>query len=175
VASFQDRVIGVMRLRAPMFEEIEHDASATVQAAIVVLAVTIASSLVVFDLGVTLFVGTIVAGLVRWVVGAFVVWVIGTRLLPGRKTEGDFTQVMRTIGFAHAPGIFAVLAIIPVFGWLIALAASIWALAAAVIGVRQALDYDDTLRAVIVCLIAWVVMFVVTMVASLIGLGARVW
>ncbi|HYN07535.1 MAG TPA: YIP1 family protein [Vicinamibacterales bacterium] len=175
MASFQERVVGVMRLQAATFEEVEHDANATAQAAIVVLAVTIASSLVVLDLGVTLFLGTILAGLIRWVAGAFVVWIIGTRLLPGRNTEGDFTQVMRTIGFAHAPGIFAVLWIIPIIGWLIALAASIWALIATVIGVRQALDYDDTLRAVIVCVIAWIVMVLVMMVASLIGLGARVW
>ena len=175
MASFQDRVIGVMRLQAAAFEEVEHDTNATSQAAIVVLVVTIASALLVIDLGLRLFLGTIVTGLVRWVVGAFVVWVIGTRLLPGPKTEGDFTQLMRTIGFAHAPGIFGVLAIIPLIGWLVALAASIWALSAAVIGVRQALDYDDTLRAVIVCVLAWVAMIMVMMLASLLGLGARVW
>jgi hypothetical protein len=175
VASFQDRVIGVMRLQAAAFEEVEHDTTATSQAAMVVVAATIARGLVVLDLGASLFLGTVVAGLIGWVVGAFVVWLIGTRLLPGRNTEGDFTQLMRTVGFAQAPGVFAVLGIIPILGWLISFAAGIWVLIATVIGVRQALDYDDTLRAVIVCLIAWVVMFVVMMVASLIGLGARVW
>ena len=175
MASFQDRVIGVMRLQAAAFEEVEHDTNATSQAAIVVLVVTMASALLVLDLGMRLFLGTIMTGLVRWVVGAFVVWVIGTKLLPGPNTEGDFTQLMRTLGFAHAPGIFGVLAIVPVIGWLVALAASIWALIAAVIGVRQALDYDDTLRAVIVCVLAWVAMIVVMMLASLVGLGARVW
>jgi hypothetical protein len=51
----------------------------------------------------------------------------------------------------------------------------VWVLAATVIAVRQALDYDDTLRAVIVCVIAWLVMFFVTMLASLIGLGTRLY
>jgi hypothetical protein len=175
VAGFQNRVIGVMRLRPAAFEEIEHDPRATSQAAIVVLVVTIAGALAVIDLGATVFLGTIVAGLVRWVTGAVVVWVIGTRLLPGRNTEGDFTQVMRTIGFAHAPGIFAALAVLPIVGGLIAVAAGIWTLVAAVIGVRHALDYDDTLRALIVCVIAWIAMVLVMMAASLIGFGARVW
>ena len=48
----------------------------------------------------------------------------------------------------------------------------VWTLVALVIGVRQALDYDDTLKAVIVCVIAWVVMLVVMMMVAVLGVGA---
>ncbi len=43
-----------------------------------------------------------------------------------------------------------------------------------VIAVRQALDYDDTLKAVIVCVVAWVLMVAVVIVGALFGLGAAI-
>ena len=39
MASFQDRVVGVLRLQAATFEDVEHDPTALSQSAIVVLAV----------------------------------------------------------------------------------------------------------------------------------------
>lgn len=172
--NFQERVVGVMRLQAATFEEVEHDASATSQAAIVVLAATIARGLSWYYLGVSVFLGSVVSALAGWILGAIVLWIIGTRVLPGKNTSADLGQLLRTVGFAQAPGIFAILAIIPILGWLIGFLVGIWVLAATVIGVRQALDYDDTLRAVVVCLVAWVVMFAVMMIASMFGIGARV-
>ena len=43
---------------------------------------------------------------------------------------------------------------------------SVWMLAATVVAVRQALDYDSTLRAVAVCALGWVLAIVIA-----IGLG----
>jgi hypothetical protein len=174
VSSFQERVVGVMRLRAATFEEVEHDASATSQAAIVVLVATIAQRLSLYDLGVRWLLGSIVAALVAWLVGALVLFFIGTRVLPGKNTSADVGQLLRTVGFAQAPGIFAILGVLPLLGGLIGLLVFLWVLAATVIAVRQALDYDDTLRAVIVCLLAAIAWVAVVMVASLIGLGGRV-
>jgi hypothetical protein len=54
-----------------------------------------------------------------------------------------------------------VLGIIPLLGGLFLLAAAIWMLISTVIAVRQALDYQSTLRAVGVCLIGWIVMGIV--------------
>jgi hypothetical protein len=175
VASFQNRVIGAMRLQAATFEEVEHDTNATTQAAIVVLIATFARGLGWYYLGVMAILVTFLGALVGWVIGAVVIWAIGTRVLPGRNTEADPQQLMRTLGFAQAPGIFAVLAVLPLLGWLISVVVFLWGLAATVIAVRQALDYDDTLRAVIVCVIGSLVMFFVTMLASLIGLGTRLY
>jgi hypothetical protein len=93
-------------------------------------------------------------------------------MLPGKNTEADFQQVLRVVGFAQAPGLFNVLGIIPFLGWIIRFAAAIWCLIALVIAVRQVLDYDDTMKAVLVCVIAWVIMFAVTMMVSVLGFGA---
>ena len=78
-------------------------------------------------------------------------FLVGTRLLPGPKTEADFGQLLRTLGFSATPGVFQIFGIVPVVGWLIALAASLWQLAAMVVAVRQALDYESTGRAIAVC------------------------
>jgi hypothetical protein len=174
MASFQDRVVGAIRLQAATFEDIERDPSAVSQAAIVVVAATIAGSIGALRYG--LFLGTTVAsivfGLIGWAVGAAVVWLVGTRLMPGKNTEADFQQVLRVIGFAQAPGLFNVLGIIPFLGWLVRVAVWIWTLAALVIAVRQALDYDDTLKAVLVCIIAWVIMFIALAMVGFLGFGA---
>jgi hypothetical protein len=58
-----------------------------------------------------------------------------------------------------------VLAIIPFLGPLIGFLVAIWSLVIGVIAVRQVLDYSNTGRAIIVCLIAavlcWLVIFLV--------------
>jgi hypothetical protein len=174
MASFQDRVVGALRLQAATFEDVEHDPSAVSQAAIVVLAAAVAGVIgsSAWGLNPGVAVASIVFGFIGWAVGAAVVWLVGTRLMPGKNTEADFQQVLRVVGFAQAPGLFAVLGIIPFLGWLIRFAASIWTLIALVIAVRQALDYDDTVKAVIVCVIAWVIMFVVMMMVGILGFGA---
>jgi len=170
MASIQDRVIGAMRLDVNTFEEVERDQTATGQAALVVLAGSISGGLGTGRLtGILL--GAIL-GLAAWALAAWVVMFVGTRLLPGRNTEADFGQVARAIGFAQAPYLLGILAIIPILGYLIRFALWIWVLVAMIVAVRHALDYDDTVRAVFVCLIAWAIMFVMAMIVATIGAGA---
>ena len=174
MASFQDRVIGAMRLQAATFEDVEHDPTAVSQSAILVLAVAVAGVIGASAWGFYpgAAVASIVFALIGWAVSSAVVWLIGTRLMPGKNTEADFAQVLRVVGFAQAPGLFTVLGIIPILGWLVRFVVWIWTLVALVIAVRQALDYDDTLKAVIVCVIAWVVMFMATLMVGFLGFGA---
>ncbi|MFO7302015.1 MAG: YIP1 family protein [Acidobacteriota bacterium] len=177
MASLQDRIVGAMRLQVSTFEEVEHDATATSQAAMVVALVGVASAIASIRwIGITGFVGGVVSQLVGWLIASGILLLVGTRLFPGRNTQADYGQMLRTLGFAQAPGLFNVLAFIPILGWLVRLVVWIWMLVAMVIAVRQALDYEDTLRAVIVVLVAWIVMVVVTvifgMMFGLFGLGA---
>jgi hypothetical protein len=66
-----------------------------------------------------------------------------------------------------------VLGIIPGLTGVVFFVASVWMLIAMVIAVRQALDYQSTLRAVGVCVIGWVVqiLILVLLFAILGGLG----
>jgi hypothetical protein len=173
MASFQERVIGALRLQVSTFEEVEHDATATSQAAVLVLVVGIARGLgSIRFMGITGVITFAVLALIGWVIGAAVLWAVGTKLLPGKNTEADIGQLLRTVGFAQAPGLFGLLSIIPILGLIVTLVVALWSLVALVIAVRQALDYEDTLRAVIVCVIAWAVMMVVMALAGGLGFSA---
>jgi hypothetical protein len=87
--------------------------------------------------------------------------------MPEPTTKADFNEVFRTVGFAASPGIFSVAAIVPFLGPVISLLVGVWSLVIGVIAVRQALDYSNTGRAIIVCLIAGVICWIVVIVVFL--------
>ena len=155
MASFVDRVVGAARLDIQTYEEVEHDTTATPQAMGVVVLVAVASGLGALTSGGTGVVGTLVGALIGWVAWAALIWLIGTKLLPEPGTEADIGQLLRTMGFAAAPGLLLVLRIIPLVGGLIAVVVWLWQLTAMVVAVRQALDYKSSGRAVGVVLIGW--------------------
>ena len=143
------RMLGAALLRVDTYEEVERESSATLQALLVVVLVTIAS------LGGALLggdkvdvVSAVIVGLVRgvasWALWALATWIIGATICKTEHTEADWGQLARCTGFAQTPRILNVLAFVPVVGGLIVLVASIWSLAAMVVGVRQALDYTST-------------------------------
>lgn len=150
-----------------VYEEVEADTGATGQAMGVVLLSSLAGGIGAVGLGAGGFGGVVVGGiaaLIGWVSWAFVTYLIGTRLLPEPQTRADVGELMRTLGFAQSPGLVRILGVIPVLGPLVLIVVSIWMLVAMVIAVRQALDYTNTLRAVGVCLVGWVLSLVITIV-----------
>jgi hypothetical protein len=167
MATFQDRIIRAAKLDAKLYEEVEADREATGQAMAVVAMSAVAAGIGSLGSGGLLgLVGGTVAALVGWLIWAFLTYFIGTRLLPEPKTKADYGELLRTIGFASAPGMIRVLGVIPGLGALLFLAAGIWMLVAMVIAVRQALDYTSTPRAVGVCLIGWLVQAVILILAA---------
>lgn len=85
------------------------------------------------------------------------VYLIGTKFLHEPQTKSDIGELLRTIGFASSPGLIRVFGVFPGAEKLVFPAASAWMIVAMVIAVRQALDYKGTWRAVIVCVIGWIV------------------
>jgi hypothetical protein len=93
--------------------------------------------------------------LVGWAAWALLVYQIGGRLMPTKETRVDVTELLRTIGFSTAPGFLCVLGVMPSVARPAFILAFVWMLVSMVVAVRQALDYDSTIRAVVVCLIGW--------------------
>ena len=173
MASIWDRMFRAAKLDARLYEEVEADTDATMQAMTVVVLAAIAAGIGSLGSGsaTAIVTGTIVS-LVGWLVWAFLTYFIGTRLLPEPQTSADYGELLRTIGFASAPGVIRALGIVPGLGAPLFLIGGIWMLVAMVIAVRQALDYTSTWRAVGVCLIGWLVQAVIIMLAApMIGLG----
>lgn len=173
MASFSDRMIGAARLDVSTYEEVEADETATGQAIAVVVLSSLAAGIGSFRvLGLSGLLWATIAALVGWFIWAAVTFFVGTRILPEPQTRSDVGELLRTIGFSASPGILRILQIIPLIGWLISFAASIWMLVAMVVAVRQALDYRSTGRAVGVCLIGFVINLVVMFLfATVFGVG----
>jgi hypothetical protein len=103
-------------------------------------------------------------------VWAFIIYIVGTRWLPEPGTHADWGEVLRTVGFANAPGVLRVLGVIPVLRALVFFVTAVWVLVAVVIAVRSALDYTSTLRAVGVCVVGWLIQWLIFgLVATLLG------
>ncbi len=172
MATIQDRIIRAAKLDSQLYEEVEADRDATGQAMAVVVMSAVAAGIGLGSGGLLGIVGGTIVALVGWCIWAFLTYFIGTRLLPESQTKADYGKLLRTIGFASAPGLIRVFGVIPGFGAFLFLVAGIWMLVATVIAVRQALDYTSTPRAVGVCLIGWLVQAVILVLAApLIGLG----
>jgi hypothetical protein len=176
MASLTERMLGAAKLDVATYEEVEADTTATPQAMLVVVLANLAAGVGVWrEVGIGGLLVTTLISLVGWYAWAFVTYFVGTRFLPGPKTQADVGQLLRPIGFSATPGLIRVLGIVPGFNWFLSLVAALWMLVAMVVAVRQALDYDSTGRAVAVCLIGWVFNIVVFVVlAALYGVPAMI-
>jgi hypothetical protein len=174
MSTFLRRIAGALSLDPLIFEEVEADAGATRQAALVVVLSSLSAGLGATHLGttgvslMTLLVGSLVA-LGAWVAWAFLTYFIGTRLMPEPQTRADLGQLLRTLGFAASPGLLRVFLVLPVVRPVVFVIVSVWMLAAMVVAVRQALDYRSTARAVGVCLLGWVLTLVAALVVGVVG------
>lgn len=165
---YLNRMLRAAKLEPGLYEEVEHDQSAMGQALGVVLLSSVAAG--IGSAGGGGFVMGILAALIGWFIWAGLTYLIGTKLLPTSQTEADYGQLLRTIGFSSSPGIIRVLGIIPGLSTLVFFIAGVWMLVAMVIAVRQALDYQSTMRAVGVCIIGWIIqMALFALVLSLFG------
>lgn len=151
-----ERLKGVLLLDVKTYEEIEADTTANGQALLVVIVASVAAGLGAgFSLGQMGLVRQTLGALVGWVMWAGVTYVIGTRILPEPHTRTDMGELLRVIGYAYAPNVFALFAFIPVLGVVVSTVVAFWLLATTIVAVRQALDYVSTWRATAVVAIGW--------------------
>lgn len=163
MASFAERMAGAMKADVKTFEEIEADQTAAPQAVAVIVLAGIASLIGnSWRLGISLGFMMLLINLCGYALWTLLVVLIGTKVMPEPSTKADFNEGFRVIGFTAAPGVFNVLAIIPFLGPLISFVIWIWMVVVGVVAVRQVLDYTNTGRAIIVCLISAVVCWIVT-------------
>ena len=172
MASLTERMLGAAKLDAATYEEVEADTTATPQAMLVVVLAGLAGGFSAMrGMGVGGLLLAALASLIGWYVWAFITYLVGTRLLPGAKTQADVGQLLRTIGFSATPGLIRVLQIFPFLGTFVAFVASLWMLVAMVVAIRQALDYESTGRAIAVCLIGFVLnLAVLFLLGKLLGI-----
>ncbi len=174
MATLPERMIGAMKADVRTFEEIEQDPNAIGQAVTVIVIAAVAAVIGnMFRYGLAGGFTGLIATLIGYVVWTAIVVLLGTKVMPEPATKADFREGFRVIGFAASPGVFNLLAIIPILGYLIGWVISIWMLVVMVVAVRTVLDYTSTARAVIVCLIGFCVYILLYLLVLLPMLTAR--
>ena len=160
-SQFINRMIRASKLDVTLYEEVEADKSATVQAAIVVVLSSLAAGVGALSLGASNFLMAPLLSLVSWYIWAYLIYLIGAKLFPEPNTEADHGQLLRTIGFSSAPGLIRIFGFTPELMSITFIGAGIWMLVAMVVAVRQALDYQSTWRAIGVVVIGFLVQAIV--------------
>jgi len=156
VTQFVDRLIRAGKLDARLYDEVKADTSATGPALGVVLLSSLAAGIGEVTQGglAGLVAGTVVT-LLGWYIWTYMTYIIGAKLLPMPQTSTSHRELLRTLGFASAPGLLRVLGVVQGLAGMAFLTASVWMLIATVLAVRQALKYTSTTRAVGVCIPGW--------------------
>jgi len=158
MTNFFNRIVQAAKLDAHLYEEVKKNPDFLQQSMLVVILVSIASGI---GMGAGRMLGGIVAALFGWFLWSYVTYFIGTKLLAEEKTDANFEQLLRAVGFAWSPGLLLILGIFPFLRGLLFLVTQIWAFAAMVVAVRQVLSYQSTGRSVMVCLFGWILYIIV--------------
>lgn len=165
MASLGERMVGAMKADVKTFQEIEADPTAIGQAVTVIVIAGVAALIGnIFRAGVLMGVMSLVLSLVGTALWSLLVVLIGTKVMPEPTTKADFAEAFRVVGFTASPGVFNVLAIIPFLGPLISFVIWLWMIVIGVVAVREVLDYSNTGRAIIVCLIAGLVAWIISVI-----------
>lgn len=164
------RMIGAAFFNRQTYEEIEQDQGALGQAIAVVLFVTLCgiiggavSGLFGDVSAVKIIVGAIgglVFGIIRWALWVTVMYWVGGRMLRTSDTQTSWGELGRVMGFAYTPGVLSVLVFIPGIGPLFPFIGFCWTLAAVIVAVRQAMDFESIGRAIGVVLLSAVIGFI---------------
>jgi hypothetical protein len=162
-----ERVIRVFRLDPTVFREVAEDQNAMTEAAIVVVVVTLLSAIggaVGALIGGASIGGVIVGFIAAWILGVLFNWIlwavvtyfVGTTLFQGKT---DIPEMMRVLGYANAPSLLGILGIIPCLGWIAGLIGLALSLIAAVIAIREAMEFDTT-KAIVTAVIGWIIIII---------------
>lgn len=165
-----NRIMGVLKLDANTFEEIEGDQNATMQAAIIVVIVALIAGLgsgLLAENFISGFLFAAISAIVGWLVWSAATYFVGTTLFAGKATMGE---MLRVLGYAQAPQILSFIPCVGLITW-------IWSLAAGFIAVRQGLDLDNV-KAFLTIVVGFILVLAINFVLGLIfgvagmGIGA---
>jgi hypothetical protein len=166
-----ERALGAARLDAEAYESVERDEAATGTALAIVVLSAIASGIGnLRDAGILGLIGGVIFGVIGFVLYAGIAFLIGGKLFATSETRVTLGQLLRTLGFAQAPGVLYVLGLLPGVGGLIRFVIGIWILVASIIAIRQACDFS-TGRAILTAFVSWIAYFLFVVVPAAI-LGA---
>ena len=153
--NFFNRIFRAIKIDVELYEEVERDKSATIQAGLVVVLSSMAAGVGALQLGASNFLLAPIFSLISWYVWAYIIYFVGVKLFPEKNTKSNHGELLRTIGFSSAPGLIRVFGVTPDLMAVTFIGSAFWMLACMVVGVRAALDYKSLWRALGVVIVAW--------------------
>ena len=158
--NYFQRLQKAIMLDVSFYEEVENDKKFTDQAMMTVVLVSIVQGLMIAGFAPIALVQGILGSLLRFIIWAFFIAFVGTRILPEPETKSNTGELIRTLGFAYAPGLLVIFKVLPFINSFVDPIVVILQLSAMTIAVRQDLDFNSTVRAVGVCIVACLLMIV---------------
>ena len=176
---FLDRLYRAAKLDVNLFDEVVADKGAMFQSMMAVFVYSMASAYGNFArAGVYGINFGMITTLFGWYIWAFSIYFIAVRLVPEVPVSVDRKAVLRALGFASSPGLLRLLGLLPDLSGIAIVISSIWMVAAAAVAIKQMLNFQSTTRAVVVCIISWVIsgvfqVLVYTLLLSVFGIPAN--
>jgi len=171
MAQIVDRMIRAAKLDPTLFDEVSRDESTMGGALTVVVIVSAASGIGLALAGPFGLIGGALTSLFSWFIWAWLAFFVGTVMIPDTQTNTNLSAVLRVTGYASAPGVVAVFGLIPLLGPLAGFVASLWTLAAFVVAIRVVMNFEGNGKAVMVCIVGWIVKVTIGGLFVLLGLG----
>lgn len=161
--TYFQRLYKAITLDVAFYEMVESDKSLTNQALMTVILVSIVQGIVIGSLNPIILAQGALGSVVRWIIWSMFIVFVGTKILPEPHTSSNTGELLRTLGFASAPGLLYAFSVIPLIGGLVDLIIPFLQIAAFTVAVRQALDFHSTVRAAGVSIVAMILMMITLM------------
>ena len=149
------RIFRAIKIDIELYEEVEKDKQATLQAGLVVVLSSLAAGVGALQFGSSNFILAPILSLLGWMVWAYLIYFVGVKLFKDVNTKTNHGELLRTIGFAQAPGMIRVFGFTPDLMVVTFIGSGFWILACMVVAVKSALDYSSLWKSFGVVVIAW--------------------
>ena len=154
---FINRIFRAIKIDIDLYEEVEADKKATLQAGLVVVLSSLAAGIGAIQLGASNLILAPILSLLSWYVWAYIIFFVGVKLFPDPQTKSNHGELLRTIGFSSAPGLIRIFGFTPELMTVTFIGSAFWMLACMVVAVKSALDYKSMWKAFGVVVFAWLI------------------
>ena len=152
---FINRIFRAIKIDLDLYEEVEADKKATLQAGMVVVLSSLAAGIGAIQLGASNLILAPILSLLSWYVWSYIIFFVGVKLFPDPQTKSNHGELLRTIGFSTAPGLIRIFGFTPELMTVTFIGSAFWMLACMVVAVKSALDYESLWKALGVVIVAW--------------------
>lgn len=157
-------IAGAALFKAEVYDDLTRDRAATGRATLVLGLGSLAAAIGSVGSGPVSIVAHAMAAPLGWAVYVGSVYIVGTWLIGARRPS--FLRVYQAAGLGSAPALLLVLGLIPLYGTLLVLAASLWVAAAVAVALTFVLELTRE-STVVVTVVGWCLYFAISQMAPL--------